>query len=304
MEYFLVLRQDLFYDDPFKVEINQEEAEELKHSFMVLKSALAIAEKYELLISNYLELEQESFKVAANNMVKHSYVFDEYSSNRQLISRRVANFLTTATMYLDHVPHNLNDIDSTKGLFDGFTTKRKKIHADNFDYRFCYSLRNYVQHSGLAIDSCSVGVRRTSYDNSSHDEYGAKFVFNKSSAEISKKFKDALLKEMPESINIIKSCRSYLSCLSELNNHTRQLIVANISEAKLSVKKAMLKYNNVIHNESSGLCVFIDSGTHEYTVFTPVYLGIDHLRAKLENGHPDLTSLKNSYVSGGDLSPK
>ena len=53
-----------------EIKIDQAKFDELKQARKCLYEALAIEEKYELLLSNYLDLEKECLNVTADNMVR------------------------------------------------------------------------------------------------------------------------------------------------------------------------------------------------------------------------------------------
>lgn len=161
-----------------KIEIDSERFLALQDARNILIGALAIEEKYDLLFSNYLELEKDCLNYATECMVKGSLGYDEITKARQSINRRLVNLLTSTRLYTDHIQQNIKLCIAQDSNF-----KVKKLMAkqydENFSYRFMEALRNYVQHCGLAIHYFSTPIRWTSQDNSGELEFRINFFRKK-----------------------------------------------------------------------------------------------------------------------------
>lgn len=117
---------------------------------------MAIEENYELLLSNYLDLEKECLNVAVDYMVRTSTDYTDLFNIRLAFNRRIVNLLTSTRLYKDQIqkyigactPNDKNILKRVKKLFSD--------EEDCFEYRFMEALRNHVQHSGLAVRSILV----------------------------------------------------------------------------------------------------------------------------------------------------
>lgn len=77
-----------------EVEISAEEYSLLGAARGVLSSALAIEEKYEILIANSLALETHLLNVAATNAVRNTLTYSELFEIRSALNVHVVNLLT------------------------------------------------------------------------------------------------------------------------------------------------------------------------------------------------------------------
>ena len=109
----------------------------LKQARLCLSAALAIEEKYELLISNYLDLEKECLNVTSDSMVRRSKDYSDFFEIRLAFNRRVVNLLTSTKLYIDQIQQHVNscfpdrsDIGSNVKSFFLY------VYDKFFEYRF------------------------------------------------------------------------------------------------------------------------------------------------------------------------
>lgn len=103
----------------------------------ILSAAMAVEEKYELLISNYIELEKEVLKATADNMVYQDRGYSDFFDVRLLFNQRLVNLLTSSRLYIDQIqqhikaclPNNLEASINAKALFS-------KEYDSHFEYQF------------------------------------------------------------------------------------------------------------------------------------------------------------------------
>jgi hypothetical protein len=135
-----------------EVPITEEQAMDARRAHRALNAAFALEETYDLLVSNFLELDQESLCDAARYFVQESRNYEEFFEERARAIRRIVNLLTAARLYLDHVPQHLSECASNPEDAVGEFKKATAIQFDSrYSYRFMEALRNHVQHSGLAV---------------------------------------------------------------------------------------------------------------------------------------------------------
>ena len=69
------------------------------------------------------------------------------------ISRKITNFLSSASAFLYRTKHQLQYIHGKNSKeFEAWEELRKKIHATSFSYRFMYELRNFTQHRSFPFN--------------------------------------------------------------------------------------------------------------------------------------------------------
>lgn len=110
---------------------------------------MAIEEKYELIISNYLELEKDSLSISSSNMLRRSYNYSDFFDVRSTFNRRIVNLLTSTKLYLDQIYQHVKVCNLD--LANIIKQKTNKEYDSVFEYRFMEALRNHVQHHGLAV---------------------------------------------------------------------------------------------------------------------------------------------------------
>jgi hypothetical protein len=79
-----------------EIEISRDEYDLLREARGVLIAALAIEEKYEILIANYLTLETKLLQIAATNTVRRTLTYAEFFDTRSTLNIDLVNLLTAA----------------------------------------------------------------------------------------------------------------------------------------------------------------------------------------------------------------
>ena len=85
------------------LKIDELEFDKLKRSREVLLSAKAIEEKYDLLASNFFELEKEILIQLTQKMIFDTPSYQHMYEIQSEINRRVVNLLTSTKLYYDHL---------------------------------------------------------------------------------------------------------------------------------------------------------------------------------------------------------
>jgi hypothetical protein len=101
------------------IEIDDERFNSLLKARSILSGALALEEKFDLLISNYFDLESECLNCVLRSMVYYEPAYDYTAEAMLTINRRTVNLLTSARLYVDQLPQHvkscLPDEDSILG---------------------------------------------------------------------------------------------------------------------------------------------------------------------------------------------
>lgn len=153
------LRQNVIGQVP-ELPISNEQYEAVADARSILASAFAIEESYDLLIGNYVEVEQELLTATAINAVRDLNGYHDFFELRSTINRRVVNLLTATRLYLDQTPQRLSGCAATPEDARAEFKQRTRDHYDaTFGYRFLEALRNHVQHCGLAVHRLSLNSK-------------------------------------------------------------------------------------------------------------------------------------------------
>ncbi len=217
--------------------ISQEKAEELHTIKNRLINLMYFEEKFNILIENFLEYEQELLKASLNkrgfseNLVEWSTSIEDLNS----INRRFINILTATRLYLDQAAHDL------KSIFIGATEEFQKLTNKAYDnvlgYRVLEALRNYVQHRGLPIHSMKYNL--TTKDQKSSIENSVSVYINLVKLQEDGKFKSSILEELKalkeqpklktkQEVNIDTFLRQYISELASIQNTMRESLAGEL----------------------------------------------------------------------------
>lgn len=278
----------------------------LKNAKRALNNAIAIEEKYEILCQNYLELEKEVMSCATDYMVEGWPSYDSVGHKRLLLNRRVANLLTTARLYVDHaiqnakkcLPDNSPDRHLLKQLFSA-------EYDAKFEYRFMEALRNYVQHSGLAIHHFVLPGAWVETKEGRMREQGVRIFAGKEYLEGEDGFKKFVYKEMPERVDLMLSARSYMESLSAVHMKIRKMVDDHVSSSRSLIKKAIDEYKEANPEASVGIVVCAregDEAPYDYLEKVSLLLDWDDVRISLVAKNSQLKNLSKSYPTGGPYS--
>ena len=145
-----------------ELEIDQTRFEEIKASRPILLHALAIEEKYEIIISNFLELEREAINASVSEMVRNHIEYKDFFGVRLALNIRLVNLLTAVRLYTDQLAsHICACIPSDNNLKAEVKSFFSTEYDASFEYRFMEALRNHVQHSGIPAHRISTGAKWT-----------------------------------------------------------------------------------------------------------------------------------------------
>lgn len=249
MKYFIRQRT---LDSRLAVQIEFDKFNELKESQEILFAVQAIEEKYDLLIQNYLEFEQEILLELAKNMIFIKQEYDDFYEVKSVFNRRIVNFLTSARLYLDHISKHIRictgkDKEEIKEILKSFTGKQYDTHLE---YRFMEELRNYVQHYCLAVHSVENNSNRD--QNNDQQVNGIKILACKKVLQQDKKLRK-IMKDMDDNVELVQTTRIYMSSLSYIHNDIRSLIEERVNIARRTIEEAIGNYKKVNDGSTIGL---------------------------------------------------
>ena len=200
MKYFL--RKDVLDDVP-DIEISEEQYKIYKKSKVILDNCLDIEEKYEILISNYLELEKNILCANANFMVRNHIDYSDSFDLRLALNICLVNLLTSARLYVDQLHHHVKEcLPHLEGAEQLSRNILAKEYDENPEYRFMEALRNHVQHRGMPVHWTYSGMRWTEIGKDGLLEYYLELAVIKSILEEDGGFKKQVLNECSDKVDL------------------------------------------------------------------------------------------------------
>lgn len=295
MEYFL--RPSTSGDFP-TLTIDSQRFSLLKASRDILADALEIEEEYEMIISNYIDLEKESLNSSISYMVRTPLAYVDTFDAWLAMNRRLMNLLTSVRLYTDRLTaHCCACLPEEEGIKERVKLLRSTEYEKNFDYRFMEALRNYIQHRGTPVHQVILGGSGFALDTDRLLEFSSSFSAYKEVLTSDNRFKQQVLDEMPDKVDLISASRGYIEALSSIHNNVRQMIFKSVNEARSFLQKAIDDYKSVYREEFWGLRAYVFDGKTKIDEI-PIFLNRDDIRVHLQKRNNRLSHLKKSYVTG------
>ncbi len=295
MEYFL--RLGTLGECP-TLTIDSEMFSMLKSSRHILSEALAIEEEYEMVISNYIDLEKESISVSISHMTRNYQGYVDSFDVRLVLNRRFMNLLTSARLYTDKLAsHCVACLPKENGVKERVNLLFSTAYDKSFDYRFMDALRNHIQHYGTAVHRVMFGGRWTSLDDKGLLEFSSSFTAEKKFIASDGHFKKQVLDEMPEKVDLISASRGYIEALSSIHINARQMISKSVNGARALIQAAIDGYKSAYKKDFVGLTAYMFDGDSKMDEVL-VFLNWDDIRLELEKRNHQLINLKKRYATG------
>ena len=280
-----------------EVEISAQDFSGLKAARVVLSNAFAIEEKYEIVISNFLDLEKQLLDVAATNAVRDTNTYAEFFETRSVLNIRLVNLLTATRLYLDQLPQHIGECDLEDAGASALVKSRCSEEYDkHFEFRFMEALRNYVQHRGIPVHFVSQGARWTSVEADGLMEFSVHIAAQRSHLEEDEKFKKSVLNEISKDVDLIATARRYLESISGINEFVRELLSEPATSARTAIESAHHRYSQVCSESLIGLSALEMEGSQVISSVS-LLLEWDDVRIQLQKRNRQLVNLSKRYVT-------
>jgi hypothetical protein len=190
-----------------------------------------IEEKFDVLLSNYAEFEQELLSLTLYNLIHRDLDWLKLRSDVQLINQRLSNLLSSARLYLDQVKHDLSRGFGGKSssIYQQAVEKISSEYDSNFSYQVMEAIRNFTQHRSLPVEGISYPMVR----DESGSEVGTKFQIIpilavnelKKDRGIKKELIEYLEKQKDDKniVNIVPFVRGYIESFGRIHDRIRGL---------------------------------------------------------------------------------
>jgi hypothetical protein len=265
-----------------------------------LVAGLDLEELFDLVLSNYLQIESVCMNLALVKLTRVSTDYVERQEDRAPINLAFVNFLSTARMYVDQAGKKAN---ACLEPFDGFIDCKSMLAAEydkSFSYRFIEALRNHVQHSGTAMHTLAHGFGkvpqgpRDPYDTVVYVE---PYCERNSLAEDSS-FKRRVLAECPEKVNLLSAVREYVQAICRVHTALRDRIEKPLSEARAGIERVRGLLSTPVGISPEGLEAAALDEDGEVVSIVPLVLEWENVRTWLAERNSGLPLMGTSYATG------
>lgn len=255
-------------------------------------------ETYEILVTNFLEFEVFLLESAAKSAVREIPPYLEQHELKMGSIVRLANFLSSARMYVDQVPRRVQRCFSPGEEQKAAVVREFSRCYDTYpEYRFMEALRNHVQHCGVPVHWTETGMGWTSVDADGVLEYYVEIASLRSILEEDGKFKRAVLDELGNRVALSHAVRLYTECLSSTQDTVRTLLDERVAAARRDLQSAHDRFPE--KDELTEVALKATKTTGENTEEVPLLLTCDVIRDQLRKKNKRLTNLRKVRVIGG-----
>lgn len=282
--------------------ISDQDFTDIRNSRFLVLEALAIEEKYYLLLQNYFDFEKALHDHALANLLFQDHDWSDKVDDIHIINKCLVNLLSAGKMYVDHIPQHLNDIyfpSLTES--EGFTKVTNEQYDTSLGYRVFAALRNHTQHSDFPIQSLTYSSNGINFTGKRLCRHSATANIHLEAIERNRKFKPAILEELAKIgkiIDIKPMVRQYMSSFAKIHIYTRNIIEATVSQSDYIILTALEKFTSEFPRKPIGLhAVAIDSsGNH--TERLGIFSDAIERRKYLARRATVIQNIENHFISG------
>jgi hypothetical protein len=231
----------------YYIELSEEHFHYLRTVRKNLLEVLSIEDKFNILIENYAEFEQELAKRSINAMLYQNKDWSSAIDEIHLMNRRVVNLLTTCRLYIDQTSHNICSIYGKDSTQKEEIERQRRLEYDSTTksgYRVMEAIRNYVQHRELPISSIQ---HPQQFQGDSHVKHGIRINISVKALSEDKNFKPRIkneLKEFGNFVNLTPLVREYVEAIGRIHLKIRELIKPNLPEWDEAIYEIINQYYN------------------------------------------------------------
>lgn len=276
--------------------------------------ALAIEEKFDILIANFAELERDLLTVSLEDMI---YLEEDVRlagrDDRMLFNRRLSNLLSSARMYRDQVKADLNATDAWKalGMKQWVNDAMSKAAEDHVAFRACEALRNVTQHQETPVYSfvrqgsrTDLGLCFATVLTASLSAFSSKRTPNqKLEGELWPAFAPETEKKRPERVDdptvlLMPLVRTYVEILAGIHAELRERLRPSIESWEAFVKAQVAKAGQVLGEPVDHYAIVEEdeAGCAKRRCYLPSRLAALRRSVMMRTG--GLQKLASRYVTG------
>lgn len=297
MKYLLRQLRSNLETEP-EVEIGESDYEAYKEAKKVLENCLSIEEKYDIVISNFIDLESEVFNLAESYLIRGYNGYTTLFNIRLRLNRCYVNLLSSARSYIDQIGRHVDEClpyhsDSESTVRDFFTEEYDR----KLEYRILYHLRNHVQHFGLPIHWTSLNNRLRQPSDVHMVETSLQFAIFKSELDLNPKYPRRILEEMNDQMDLKQTTNRFMESLRRVHLKVRDLISDSVVESRSRIEQTLQSFSNEQDTDTVYLeAVKIDEEMEESEVVL-LMLEWDDQRLELQKKNKSNRNFEKSYVT-------
>ena len=299
------------------IEISEDEFNQWKSTQTKLFTVLNIEVTFDLLLENYAEFERDCLGLSHRLLLFRQH--GEPLAPKREINRRMANLLSSARLYVEQVPQDLDAIYSP-GKRPGTRPKQADsepaktfIHSCNqqrasFAYCTMHALRDYAQHWGIPVHEVFHHLTREDMNPGSPLRAGLHLFVDVNRLALDPLFDqgvlDALKRRADRSgcVELTPFVAEYMEKLCTVHEALRGRLSADVAKWDQTIIEVLDRARAAFGGDVSGLAVVAEE-LHDQEEYLGVeFADIAHepieWRQELEAKNRDFVNLSARYVAG------
>ena len=302
-----------YYCGLLAAEIDKNDYEDYKESNEILKNCLSLERSYDILLSDYIDLEKSHISQAAISPIRY-HSLDDIFQIRLSLDRLMLHFLATARQHIGYLGRwggNSVRGKSSKDVQEVVSGFRNTEIMDKPECKVMWLLRNEILHSNLPVDWIALSQKRVeSLDTNGSDtefEHTLKFGLLKSSfsyckgrgAKNKRCIKKALEKiSVDDKIDLMALSRIYMESISIIQEKFRDYISESVSWARNKMEGAFRHYKEMCNDDPRGLDIWKENEQGDTEEESHLSLYFDDCRIGLQKKNSKIVNLRNRYATG------
>lgn len=292
----------LVYTPDAFVEITEAEFGAAKTAKAKLVTLVGIEEKFDLLMENYADYEQEILNLALSYMLFRDMSYPWFRSNDKVLTRRLANLLSAARLYVDQVKHDLATAYGAEScMVQKIRGKFSAEHDGRLGYRVMEATRNYMQHRSLPIRGTTYGQSRDESQGQVRLKFSVAPSIDVAKLRGDAKFKASVLNELEKigsDVPITPLVREYVEGLGVAHESLRDMTMKDAEEWEALLANIQSRGYEQFGREQWAVELVAVGADGKVTESHPVFDELAKYRQTLVDKNANLKGLAARYVSG------
>jgi hypothetical protein len=279
------------------VAIDEATFSQVKIAKDALVTMIGIEQKFDLLFENYADYERDLLELGLQELLHNDHEWSSFQDDIALVSRRLANLLSAARLFLDQVKHDLSTtFGSSSEIVQVVKEKASAQYDARFGYRFMETLRNVLQHESMPVHEIAY----------SRETAAQGLLFRVVPRVSVARLKGSCLKAtvlveleaLGEKVDLSPLVREYVEGLAAVHEAIRELAAPHVAawDSTLASVQAQGAAPNGGDARATILAMKLDQNEHVIET-VPVFLDLTNYRRGFERRNGVLGALSQRYVS-------
>ena len=264
--------------------------------------ALALEEKFDLLVANYEEFENDVLAFSLTRMIRSDLSWSGMVGDRLQLTRRLANLLTTGRLYSGQAKHDIaRQYGRTLAAeFDGWLGDER---AACIGFRVVEQLRNALQHRHLPISGLTYSAHRIADTPHGWFQHGLFLKLDTAELLADTRGDRSVLDEVAalpdESVDLILFIRQYVEGIARVQERLRDAIKADVRAADATYRAHVARWLSEADGNPIGVSIDQKRPTEQFPQlrFTLNLHAVER-RDELARRNQGLRHLSRLFVSG------